>query len=148
MQSSWAYLWVQKRKIKGILVGGFKLIEKYESNWIISPGKGENKKCLKPPPRILLNLGIYLEIQNPTTTFCQLKPLQEAMNWWLEGEGQTYGGKKTPDFCKAPAACNPAKLFAKCLQWQEPLRSNQAFYFFCHVYILLMEEMRLTTWDV
>ena len=33
------------------LVGGFNPFEKYSSNWIISPGKGENKKCLKPPPR-------------------------------------------------------------------------------------------------
>ncbi len=25
-------------------------LEKYSSNWIISPGRGENKKSLKPPP--------------------------------------------------------------------------------------------------
>ena len=31
------------------LVGGFNPVEKYESNWIIAPGKGENKKHLKPP---------------------------------------------------------------------------------------------------
>ena len=33
------------------LVGGFNLFEKYESNWIISPTRGENEKKLKPPPR-------------------------------------------------------------------------------------------------
>ena len=33
------------------LVDGFNPYEKYESNWIISPGRGENKNCLKPPPR-------------------------------------------------------------------------------------------------
>ena len=31
----------------GYLVGGFNPFEK--SNWIISPGRGENKKYLKPP---------------------------------------------------------------------------------------------------
>ena len=33
------------------LDGGFIPFQKYSSNWIISPGRGENKKCLKPPPR-------------------------------------------------------------------------------------------------
>ena len=32
------------------LVGGFNLIEKYQSDWIISPRRGENQKYLKPPP--------------------------------------------------------------------------------------------------
>ena len=32
------------------LVGGFNPSEKYQSNWIISPGRGETKKCLKRPP--------------------------------------------------------------------------------------------------
>ena len=31
------------------LVGGFNPSEKYQSNWIISPSRGENKKYLKPP---------------------------------------------------------------------------------------------------
>ena len=35
------------------LVGGFNPIEKYWSNWIICPGRGKNKKHLKPPPRKL-----------------------------------------------------------------------------------------------
>ena len=35
-----------------LLVGGWtNPCEKYLSNWIISPNRGENKKCLKPPPR-------------------------------------------------------------------------------------------------
>ena len=34
------------------LVGGLNLSQKYESNWIISLGRGKNKTCLKPPPRI------------------------------------------------------------------------------------------------
>ena len=33
------------------LTGGFNPIEKYESNWIISPNSGKNKKYLKPPAR-------------------------------------------------------------------------------------------------
>ena len=38
------------------LVGGFNPSEKYWSNSIISPGRGENKKCLKPPPSFLFVL--------------------------------------------------------------------------------------------
>ena len=34
------------------LVGGFNPFEKCWSNWIISPGRGKNKTCLKPPPSI------------------------------------------------------------------------------------------------
>ena len=36
-------------KSRHYLVGGFNPFEKYESNWIISPGKGERNKYLKPP---------------------------------------------------------------------------------------------------
>ena len=38
-----------------ILVGGFNPFEKYLSNWIMSPSRGENKEYLKPPPRIDLH---------------------------------------------------------------------------------------------
>ena len=37
--------------INGWLVGGFNPFEKYESNWITSPNRGEHEKYLKPPPR-------------------------------------------------------------------------------------------------
>ena len=33
------------------LVGGFNPFQKNLSNWIISPGRGKNKKYSKPPPR-------------------------------------------------------------------------------------------------
>ena len=36
--------------MNSLLVGGFNPFEKYESNWIISLGRDENKPCLKPPP--------------------------------------------------------------------------------------------------
>ena len=39
------------------LVGGFNPFEKYVSNWMISPGRGENKKYLKPPPSFLLSIN-------------------------------------------------------------------------------------------
>ena len=39
-----------KAKADDFLVGGFNPLEKYESNWESSPSRGENKKCLKPPP--------------------------------------------------------------------------------------------------
>ena len=32
------------------LVSGFNPVEKHQSNWKSSPNRGENKKCLKPPP--------------------------------------------------------------------------------------------------
>jgi len=35
-----------------ILAGGFNQFEKSQSNWIISSGRVENKKYLKPPPSI------------------------------------------------------------------------------------------------
>ena len=38
--------------VNHILVGSFNPSEKYSSNWMISPGRGKNKKCLKPPPSI------------------------------------------------------------------------------------------------
>ena len=33
------------------LVGGFNPVEKYSSNWIISPSRGVNFKKMKPTPR-------------------------------------------------------------------------------------------------
>ena len=55
MNSSWnvaIYLWLSRCvDAKQGLVGGFNPSEKYWSNWIISPSRGENKKYLKPPPR-------------------------------------------------------------------------------------------------
>ena len=39
--------------IKVYLVGGFNPFEKYKSNWVISPGRGENKNYVKPPSRYI-----------------------------------------------------------------------------------------------
>ena len=40
-----------KTQLKLRIVGGFNPFEKYaRQNWKSSPGNGENKKCLKPPP--------------------------------------------------------------------------------------------------
>ena len=41
------------KKTRGCLVGGFNPLEKYKSNWKSFPTRGENKKCLKPPPSCL-----------------------------------------------------------------------------------------------
>ena len=40
----------QKRYVISKLGDGFNPFEKYESNWIISRGRDENKEDLKPPP--------------------------------------------------------------------------------------------------
>ena len=48
----WFRVFFDKKWVKKNLVeGGFNPFEKYWSNWIISPCRGENKTCLKPPPR-------------------------------------------------------------------------------------------------
>ncbi len=41
-------------------VGGFNPSEKYWSNWIISPGRDENQKYVKTPPRVIFRRG-FLE---------------------------------------------------------------------------------------
>ena len=41
-----------------ILAGGFNPFEKHSSNWIVSPSRGKNKKCLKPPPSIIWYLPV------------------------------------------------------------------------------------------
>ena len=44
------------------LVGGFNPSEKYYVlNWIISPGRGENKKSLKPPPSFLVSFHHFIQ---------------------------------------------------------------------------------------
>ena len=56
----------------------FQLLWKHESNWIISPGRGENTKYLKPPPGSL-------------RSFCFVKPIPSmgrlyiyrSMNGWF-----------------------------------------------------------------
>jgi len=40
----------QKKYVMSNLGDGFNPFEKYESNWIISPGRDEKKEDLKPPP--------------------------------------------------------------------------------------------------
>ncbi len=45
---------------KTFLVGGFNPFEKYLSNWIISPSRGENKTYLKPPPSFVGNPSICI----------------------------------------------------------------------------------------
>ena len=39
---------------------GFNPFEKYESNWIISPGEVKHEKCLKPPPRYNVTSALHL----------------------------------------------------------------------------------------
>ena len=40
----------ERRSPQFPLAGAFNPFEKYQSIWIISPSRGETKKCLKPPP--------------------------------------------------------------------------------------------------
>ena len=52
-----------------LLGGGFNPFEKYWSNWIISPGRDENKKYLKPPPR-LIHWGCKLDLLRYVVYLC------------------------------------------------------------------------------
>ena len=45
-----AKFWELSGEKNSFLVGGFNPFEKYYSKWIISPGRDESKKYLKPPP--------------------------------------------------------------------------------------------------
>ena len=48
------------------LVGGFNQFEKYESNWIISPGFGVKiNKCLKPPTKYQWNQYVWDHSKTP-----------------------------------------------------------------------------------
>ena len=61
------------------LLGGFNPFEKYYSNWIISPNRGENKTCLKPQPRkILENLGA-----TGKTLFYLVSQMWTNLCWWM-----------------------------------------------------------------
>ncbi len=40
------------------LGGGFNPFEKFLSNWMISTGRGENKKYLKPPPSFCCQMNV------------------------------------------------------------------------------------------
>ena len=79
---------------EGFLVGGFNPSEKYSSNWKSSPNRGENKKCLKPPPRFVLvdeeKLGLQsLRFQRKTKMEPPLKntverTLHRKPSGWLD----------------------------------------------------------------
>ena len=62
-------------------VGGFNPSEKYESKWESSPGRGENKKCLKPTPRETTMDEDVPPIQNGGFPASHVSLL--AGNWWL-----------------------------------------------------------------
>ena len=81
------------------LAGGFNPSEKYQSNWIISPGRDENKKNVKPPPRkhpVRRGDGKIVKVFQPDcssqpspdqhwTPFApreKLREFREAKAWW------------------------------------------------------------------
>jgi len=52
------------------LVCGFNPFEKYQSNWIIAPSRGENKKYLKPPTRKSVETVLFF-LWNQAAAFFQ-----------------------------------------------------------------------------
>ena len=49
----------------GFLADGFNPFEKYYSNWESSPNTGENKKYLKPPPRLFNQISVEHVVVHP-----------------------------------------------------------------------------------
>ena len=92
----------QENLLVALLVGGFNPSEKYESNWIISPVRGENKKCLNPTPSILLTL-LYPKFKPNVGTvnnsYMEHGPLYASYKWsfnfnpcqWPEINGFHWG---------------------------------------------------------
>ena len=82
---------------KGYLLGGFNPSEKYQSNWIISPGRDENKTYLKPHVQSSYLLTMDANLQLPT----QHRHLTAALphgrspsfpQTWADGAINGYGG--------------------------------------------------------
>ena len=56
-----------------ILVGGFNPFEKYESNWIISPSRVENKKIFELPPARIYSLQFFFVFLGAASSGCKLR---------------------------------------------------------------------------
>ena len=66
------------------LVGGFNLLEKYQSKWESSPSRGENKRYLKPPLRKLLLSMINILVvsfRNPYFMVYENNPPHNWVGW-------------------------------------------------------------------
>ena len=75
---------LQENLLVALLVGGFNPSEKYESNWIISPGRGEHKKCLNPPPSILLTYlcpKVKRNVGTVNNSYMEHGPLYTSYKW-------------------------------------------------------------------
>ena len=84
-----------------LLVGGFNPLEKYWWIWIIFPGRGENKNCLKPPLRLCTSREIRhwvaLSLKQPQTYFSWLSlPFNTHLlrYWYLMPEHHMSHQKK------------------------------------------------------
>ena len=82
------------------LVGGWtNPFEKYESNWIISPSKGnEDQKCLKPPPSFSFPALVFQQA-NP---FC-FSQVFENKKGYPPGNSSTYTTENQHDIGKSPS---------------------------------------------
>ena len=72
------------------LVGGWtNLIETYESNWIFSSSRGENKHYLKPSPSIWLPFTDVDEIHSPVISKIAMEhlPVKNESSYSEESQG-------------------------------------------------------------
>ena len=88
--SSWGQTCISPSIPMSYLVGSFNPFETYSSNWIIAPGRGKNKKCLKPPPSMCF---FPTPPQNPPTMTHPPKRLQDTKNGLREAEGRLEPSK-------------------------------------------------------
>ena len=93
---------------KRSLVGGFNPSQKYLSKWNSSPSRGENNRCLKPPPRCLTRH----HGKNQKTSFLATNLLQPGPQ-----------PKTTP---KVPRHCISCLVCPTTPQWRTITRASKA----------------------
>ena len=91
------------------LVGGFNPSEKYSSKWESSPSRGENKKCLKPPPSYT---KLYIFHLNRWEARCQQHGVKTLREWqlhpWLVR--RTWLLRKVASFTLPETNSSPLKM--------------------------------------
>ena len=89
-----------------LLVGGFNPVEKYSSNWMISLGRGENNKYLKPPPSLgnLLGMKYITQLYGDGMFFIN----DEIYNFFIKQPGfNSWKVSGTPVFFRGSSVMIP-----------------------------------------
>ena len=107
-------------RIFATLGGGFHPSEKYWSNWIISPGRGKNKTCLKPPPSTTFFTHLYficrfLHLQKLCSERYPSRLIwtSEELKWIPSYTGSTWVNYKIIETLHA-------SIYAACMPYRHP----------------------------